>query len=228
MHPMHARKARLAAFLAQAGAVAPAAAPKLAITGVRAWTLQEPASHRAYALLRIETSAGISGYGETRSVGAVELDRARSALRGREATEYEALRPGLAAMPGIQAAVNMALLDIVGQSAKAPIYQLLGGPTRHKARALAPLAGDSESALMGALKRARDAGFRAFLVPAVPGASPNSGQAFVLANRQRLEAMRAETGEEVDFALDCGGALSPGRCRQPGGRPGALPSAVDR
>ena len=63
---------------------------------------------------------------------------------------------------------NLALLDIVGQAAKAPVYQVLGGPTRHKVRALAVVTAADDDAVLAACKRARAAGFRAFVVPAVP------------------------------------------------------------
>ena len=44
----------------------------------------------------------------------------------------------------------------------------------------------------------------------VPPAARNSGQAFVLANSKRFEALRAGGGEDADFVIDCGGALTPG------------------
>jgi galactonate dehydratase len=110
----------------------------------------------------------------------------------------------------MQAAVIMALLDITGKYAKAPLYQALGGPTRNKARALAPLTGSTDSELAAQMKRARDGGHRAFLVPAPASAASNQGQAFVKATRARLESLRAEGGPDVDFVLDGGGRLSPG------------------
>jgi galactonate dehydratase len=87
---------------------------------------------------------------------------------------------------------------------------VLGGPTRHKARAIAPLTGADDAALLASLNRAQAAGYRAFVVPAVAASAPNSGQAFVLANRKRLDALRAAGGDQFDFVLDCAAALSPG------------------
>jgi galactonate dehydratase len=183
--------------------------------------VREPVSAREYAILKIETAGGIAGWGETRLIRPAELAKAAAILRGRQATEYAPLHAQLAALPEIQAAANMALLDIVGQAAKAPVYQVLGGPTRHKARALAPLAGADDAALVAALKRAQAAGFRAFLVPAATPAAWNSGQAFIVANRKRMEALRAAGGEQSDFVVDCGAALSAGDA-------GSLSDALER
>jgi galactonate dehydratase len=209
MREAHLRRARLSAMLAaQVGGPAPGLGA-LSIANCKAYAVREPVSGREYAVLRIETASGNVGWGETHSIAASELARAASVLRGRQATEFGPLHAQLAGLSNLQAAANMALLDIVGQATRAPVCQVLGGPTRHKARALVPLAGADDAALLAALKRAQAAGFRAFLVPAAAPASRNSGQAFILANRKRLETLRA-AGEQLDFAIDCGAALTAG------------------
>ena len=187
-----------------------AASGRLAITSCKAYTAREPVSKREYALLRIETAGGITGWGETRSIRPAELAQAAAVLRGRETTEFGALHVALKAVPDIQGAVNMGLLDIVGQAANAPVYQVLGGPTRNRARALAALAGADDAELVAALKRAQAAGFRAFSVPAAAPSARNSGQPFVTANRKRLDTLRSAGSEQSDFVVDCGAALTPG------------------
>jgi galactonate dehydratase len=127
-----------------------------------------------------------------------------------QATSYEVISRGLAALGGLRAAINSALLDIVGKAAKAPVYQVLGGPTRFKARALAPLTGDSDATLVAAMQKAQAGGYRAFLVPVPPPPARNQGQAWVLATRKRLDALRVAGGQTVDFVLDGGGSLTPG------------------
>lgn len=210
MRQINLRRARLSTLLAAQAASPGPGSGALAIANCKAYALREPVSGHEYAILRIETAGGIAGWGETRSIAAADLARAAAVLRGRQATEFVPLHAQLAALPNLQAAANMALLDIVGQAAKAPVYQVLGGPTRHKARALAVLAGADDAALLAALNRAQAAGFRAFLVPAAASTARNSGQAFVAANRKRLEALRAAAGEQSDFVIDCGAALTPG------------------
>src|SRR3990172_908022 len=131
------RKARLAACAAKAAiGTTPAPDGRLAITGLRAYPLREPVSGRTYTVIKIETSSGLAGYGETIGISPLELRQAGEAIRAREATEIEDLRARLSSMPRVRAAVNMALLDIVGKFTKAPVYQVLGGPTRNKARVL--------------------------------------------------------------------------------------------
>jgi galactonate dehydratase len=204
------RRMRLAA-LAQSGAGdSPAGKPELTIDDIKAHALREPVSRRTYTVLEVHTKGGLTGYGECPAAPADGLALAKQTAVGQAATSYEVISRQLAAQPGMQAAVVMALLDITGKYAKAPLYQALGGPTRNKARALAPLSGATDAELAAHMKRARDAGHRAFLVPAPASAAANQGQAFVKATRARLDSLRAEGGPDVDFVLDGGGRLSPG------------------
>src|SRR2546426_805917 len=131
------RRMRLAA-LAQSGAAdSPANKPELTIDDLNAHALREPVSRRAYTVLEVRTKGGLTGYGECLAVTPEALALARQSALGRAATSYEVISRSLAVHPGMQAAVVMALLDITGKYAKAPVYQALGGPTRTKARALA-------------------------------------------------------------------------------------------
>jgi galactonate dehydratase len=140
-----------------------------------------------------------------------ELARVLAAVRGKEATQFETVRHQLKnAPPAITAAVNMAMLDIVGRFVKAPVYQVLGGPTRNKCRALAPLEGATDAELVKSVQQAREAGFKAFMLPTPPATARNQGQAFVLATRKRLDALRQAAGPGTDFVLDGAGSLVPG------------------
>ena len=204
------RRMRLGA-LAQAGASSVGAGKaELTVSEIKAYTLREPVSRRGYTVVEVQTKGGLTGYGECPSAAPEALALAKQAAVGQAATSYEVIGRQLAANPGMQAAVGMALLDIVGKFTKAPVFQVLGGPTRNKARALTPLEGASDAELVAAMQRAREAGHRAFLVPAPTAAAANQGQAFVKATRSRLEKLRAEAGPDIDFVLDGGGRLTPG------------------
>ena len=182
----------------------------LEVTDLRAFRLREPVSGRRYAILRIQTRSGLVGYGETASVAADELAQTKKIVLGKAATEYEVVRQKLLALPNLEAAVNIALLDIIGKFAKAPIYQLLGGPTRYRVRVMTTLTGDSDDGLLKSMRHAQSAGFRALAVPIPPPAAPNQGQAYVRKVRQRLDTLRSAAGEDIDFVLDGAGRLSPG------------------
>ena len=204
------RRARLAAFAAQAAASG-GASSSLQITALRHYPLREPVSGRTYTVIKLQTRGGLEGYGECPSVTATDLAQTVKAVVGKEATQFETVRFQLkGTSSGLAAALNMAMLDVVGRSVKAPVYQVLGGPTRNKCRALAPLEGSTDAELTAAVRRAREAGFRAFLVPTPPATGRNQGQAFVLASRKRLETLREAAGPGTDFALDCGASLPPG------------------
>jgi galactonate dehydratase len=181
----------------------------LQIADVKAWALREPVSKRAYVVVRIQTRSGLSGFGECAPISAVELAGAKQALVGQSATAFEVVAPLLANSPTAWAALNVAMLDVVGKATKAPIFQVLGGPTRSKARALVAIEGDSDASLVRSMQRGHTAGFRAFLVPVPQPAHSNQGQAYVLATKKRLEALRA-VAAECDFVLDGGSRLAPG------------------
>jgi galactonate dehydratase len=204
------RRARLAAFAPQVS-VSARPDPQLQISALDAYRLREPSSGRSYSVIRLQTRGGLEGYGECKEANPAEAGQLLSAVRGKEATQYEAIRWQLQGIPpGLMAALNMAMLDVVGRAAKAPLYQILGGPTRNKCRALAPLEGSTDTELSASLRHAREAGYKAFLVPCPPPAARNQGQAFVLATRKRLDTLRDAAGPGTDFVLDCGGALTPG------------------
>ena len=156
------------------------------------------------------TRDGLAGFGECGRVAAHELAEARRLVAGLPETSYETVRRRLAALPALQAATNMALLDIIGRQTKAPVYQVLGGPTRFKARVMTRLTGSTEQELAAGIDRAKAAGFRAVSVPLPPSTARNQGRAFVRGAKKRLEALRAAAGEDCDFVLDGAAALTPG------------------
>ena len=200
-----AKRARLMAGWAVQSA-ANRSKPSIAITDVSADAVREPAGKREYVIVTLRTDSGPTGIGETAvapgadvaAVVATILDQ-KKALVGRDPTAVETLP----ASP-VRGAFNMACLDIAGKLAKAPVYEVLGGPTRFKARAATTLSSD------GAVSSLRAAGFRAALVPLPAPPYRNQGQAWVKGVRRRLEQLRQAAGDDFDFILDCDGALTPG------------------
>jgi galactonate dehydratase len=102
------------------------------------------------------------------------------------------------------------MLDITAKACSAPVYRLLGGPTRFKVRALASLHGATDKELASFLAAGVKAGFRAFDVPLPPLTGRNQEQAFDKAARGRMDAMRAAAPSNVNFVLRGTGTLMAG------------------
>src|SRR5437764_682179 len=124
----------------------------LAVSTLKTYALREPVSRRAYTVLEVQTKAGLTGYGECGAASPEAIAEAQRQVINQQATSYEVISRNLATNPGMQAAVVMALLDITAKFAKAPLYQMLGGPTRHKARAITALTGATDADLAAQLK----------------------------------------------------------------------------
>jgi galactonate dehydratase len=181
---------------------------ELDITGLRAWLLREPVSRRTYTVVQLSTKSGLRGYGECDEASDADLEIAKRLVMGRPATAHETVRHALDTSR-VQAAVSVAMLDLLGQFTNAPIYQVLGGPTRNRARALASLEGNADDELRAQLRDRRAAGFRAFTIPLPAVSARNQGQAFANAVVRRIETLRA-AAEDADFVLDGSGSLTPG------------------
>ncbi|MBS14498.1 MAG: mandelate racemase [Gemmatimonadetes bacterium] len=197
------------------------------ITSVEAMVLRLPEVNAACdgtqdtCLIRIDTDAGISGWGEVDSCPTVVkavVDAPLShqicngfanALVGRDALDigdctdamdeaanyYGRVGVGSHAMAGI----NLALWDIAGKAADKPAYQLLGGQNGKRFRAYCSiLFGDTPEETYELGRRFADQGFMAVKFGWGPmGESETSDIAHV------REARRG-VGDEVDVLIDAG------------------------
>jgi galactonate dehydratase len=201
------RRARLTGiFAAQLAAAAPAGNSKLEVTAFRLYPVREPVSGRSYVVLRVTTRSGLTGFGECSHATAADLSQAQQAWLGKPATSYVTL----SAPSPLSGAIDMALLDLVGKACNAPVYRVLGGPTRNKARALVTLQGSTNAELLASFDKAATAGYRAFRVPAPDPAARNQGQAYQRAVSTRLRELKDKGGATADFVIDGGGLLTPG------------------
>ena len=184
--------------------------PKLEIAALDGFPLREPVSRRAYTVLSVRARSGAIGYGECPGISPAELRALRAATQGREASSFESIRRGLTVSSPALAALDMAMLDLLGQFTNAPVYQVLGGPTRNQARALARIEGETDDAVVAAVSHARSAGHKAFMIPVPPVQARNHSATLIAAARQRLDRVRSAAGEGADFVLDASGKLTPG------------------
>jgi L-alanine-DL-glutamate epimerase-like enolase superfamily enzyme len=131
MNAVIRRRARLSAAFAPQMTVAGSSPSSLDIAEIRHFPVREPASGNLYSLLRLKTRSGLTGWGECRSVGSDDLKTLESTWIGRPAHLYAMID----ASTPLAGALDMALLDILGKACNAPVYRVLGGPTRAKVRA---------------------------------------------------------------------------------------------
>ena len=202
---MSIRRNKLAGWIAMQSAAA-APTDKHAITEMRVYPVREPASGRSYTVVRLRSQSGLIGWGEAGRVSAADVEKAKSRIIGKPATAFAIISTDTP----LDAAINCAMLDITGKAASAPAYRVLGGPTRFKARAIAPLWGATDSELAASLNTLAKGGFQAYDVP-IPGFNwRNQGQAFDKAARTRMDGLRSSAPQNANFVLRGNGALMAG------------------
>jgi len=183
---MH-RRARLRASIAPQAAAAAGKPGALDIAEIRHFPVREPGSGNRYSLLRVTTRSGLSGWGECGYDPNVDVKALQAAWAGKPAHAYATITPSTP----MRAALDIALLDILGKAVNAPIYRVLGGPTRNKVRAYSsPYSQPFPVAVID--------------VPAP--VSRNQGQAY---QNRILELVKAVPADR-DFVLEGRGLLTPG------------------
>jgi galactonate dehydratase len=107
------------------------------IKNAEAFRVRQPKNGVVYTLLKLTTADGITGWGECASAGPADVAAVLEIIKDEPASRFEVIRTKLAGLRGdVRSAVVMALVDMVGRASKAPAYQVMGGPTRNKVRAM--------------------------------------------------------------------------------------------
>jgi L-Ala-D/L-Glu epimerase len=157
--------------------------------------------------LRIETDTRLVGYGcaapdqaitgETPAGALVAVSgTAEPILRGGDALRHvrlmELLREPLAAAPSVRAAIDMALLDLLGKAAGLPLWKLLGG-YRDRIRTSITIGILPQDQTLQRARHFMDQGFRCLKL---------KGGRDVEGDIERVLAVRALVGEGIELRFD--------------------------
>ena len=175
-----------------------------------------------WLFVKIETDAGIVGYGECLGDKAfVVAEAVRSyehALIGEDARKivhhWQNLYRGAfwrggpilcAAISGIE----MCLWDILGKSLGVPVWQLLGGAVRDRIRVYTRPTGRTPAELAASAKEVVARGYTAMKFCPIEKVHPVDHYSIVEAAAARVQAVREAVGNEIDILLDFHGRVSP-------------------
>jgi galactonate dehydratase len=194
------------------------------ITGVEHFLTSDVRSSAVF--LKIETDAGIVGYGEATNhflphsaLGAVQdltpyligEDPERIAYLWQVCYRRRFYRGGPATGAAL-AAIDMALWDIKGKAHGVPVYQLLGGLAREKVRVYGHVTGRSAEEIAAQARERAAKGITAIRYRGFHAYDDADLHDHRLAVEQQVEymaAIREAVGDEVDIILECHGRYDP-------------------
>ncbi len=166
----------------------------------------------SWVFVKISTDAGLVGWGEMLkddakacAAGALEVARylvgqdPRRVVHHWQAIHRGAFYRGGPIKTAISSGIDQALWDITGKAYGVPVYKLLGGPTRDRARVYGRV---SETTGVNAMKVGPRGEERAPI-------KYIEGQKFVGEVVERFKALRDKYGPGVDIAIDFHGAVQP-------------------
>ncbi|MHA6622875.1 galactonate dehydratase [Pseudonocardia sp. DLS-67] len=181
-----------------------------------------------WLFLRVDTDAGISGWGEPivegrASTTARAVEEAMEYVVGQDATRIEdhwqVLTKGgfYRGGPVINSAVSgidQALWDIAGRALGVPVHQLLGGAVRDRARVYGWVHGSEPAELADAARAQVEKGLTAVKMNPSERLAPLDTPAAIQRVIDRVTAVRDAVGPQVDVAIDCHGRFSTAMSRR--------------
>lgn len=181
-----------------------------------------------WLFVRVETDDGLVGWGEPIVEGRAEavesvVEALADRLIGADASRIEdhwqvmtkgGFYRGGPVLSSAVAGIDQALWDLKGKALGVPVYELLGGAVRDKARVYTWIGGDSAQALAEDALRAKANGFDAVKC----NASAQLGRIETAAQVHRIvdqfTELRAAVGDDFDFAIDFHGRFSTAMARR--------------
>jgi len=191
-------------------------------------TKVEPLLLDRFLYVRISTDVGITGLGESGTWGQLEasaaavakfgtylLDRDPAPIEHHWNVMQRANHFTGGAITGALSAIDIALWDIKGKAFNAPVYELLGGQMRHKARLYGHVKGRSIENLIEEAIRLKNAGFTA-LGHLNPLLDEDETTPFYKPHAARIEEaidnvrrLREAVGPKVDLCIEIHRRLTP-------------------
>ncbi len=174
-----------------------------------------------WLFLKVETDAGLSGWGEPVLEGHAETLAAKIAeladlVIGRDPRHVEDIwqmlyrhgcyRGGPVLMSAISG-LDTALWDIKGRALGVPVHELLGGPVRRAVRSYCWIGGDRPSGLIAGAIKLRDQGFDAVKFNICEELQIVDTYAKVDGILRRLFELREAVGVSMDLAFDFHGRV---------------------
>ncbi len=187
------------------------------ITGIRLYSVQP-----RWLFLAIDTDAGITGWGEPVIEGradsvAAAVNELSPYIIGRDPSRINDIwqtlyrggfyRGGPILMSAI-AGIDQALWDIKGKVLGQPVYELLGGLVRDKMKTYSWVGGDDPSEEVEHMRRLMESGWDTFKLNGCGRLKIVDGYKAVDQVVQRIDRIRTELGDSVDFGLDFHGRVS--------------------
>ncbi len=175
-----------------------------------------------WLFLAIETDEGITGWGEPVIEGrahsvAAAVEELSSYLIGKDPrrindhwqTMYRGgfYRGGPILMSAI-AGIDQALWDIKGKALGQPVYELLGGLVRDKMKTYSWVGGDDPAEESSHMRSLMQSGWDTFKLNGCGRLQIIDGHRAVDQVVERIGAIRADLGNQVDFGLDFHGRVS--------------------
>lgn len=173
-----------------------------------------------WLFLKVHTDAGIVGWGEPVVEGrartvAKAVEQLSGYLVGKDPRQVvhhwqamyrHAFYRGGPVLTSALSGIDMALWDIKGKVLGVPVYELLGGPTRSRARVYAHVRNSPEL-----LTKRKKEGFTAFKTGVMDATKSGivASRGFIRKAETAFAALRAAGGDEVDIGIDFHGAISP-------------------
>jgi L-alanine-DL-glutamate epimerase-like enolase superfamily enzyme len=210
------------AWMARYGVFAQPHRGKVKIISIKAMQIHNIAGN---CLIRIETDAGLTGFGEAGASGPMarsHIDRMKDLLIGQDPLAIEKhflnmislMHPYMAHIPTVSG-LDIALWDLAGKITGQPVSVLLGGPFRDAIRLYSHgPGGDLQDA--GRLRawaqqvKAAPEGFTAFKTGIDPVIGVRSGRYSVSLDSNQIgkvsrgfQNLREAAGDAIDFAVHC-------------------------